>query len=247
MLTNERKSLLLQKLKKDGRLVAKDMARLLKLSEDSIRRDLRELAAEGLLTRVHGGALPASPTVANLQSRRSMSVEEKVALARAGVRLIKSGQSVFIDGGTTHVELVRQFCHDLRCQVFTHSPVIAAALEHHPGIDVVMLGGVLFRHSMVAVGAGVIQAIADLRVDVCFLGATGIHVSEGLSTGDYEEAKVKRAFAARAGEVVCLATREKLGAVSAHRIGPLSMLSALVVGLKAQTGGLSREVRIIRG
>lgn len=246
MLTRERKALLLQQLKRDGRIVAKQASRLLRLSEDTIRRDLRELAAEGLLTRVHGGALPSSPTVANLASRRSMAVAEKVTLGRTAARLVKPGQSIFIDGGTTNLELVRALPIDLRAEVFTHSPTIAAALEFHPLIQVVVIGGRLFRHSMVATGAATLQAISALRVDLFFLGVTGVHGKEGLTTGDYEEAIIKRAIVARAAEVMALVTREKIGAVSAHRIGAAGALDTLVVAKDAKLSGLPAGVKIVR-
>ena len=234
MLTHERKRLILDRLKLDGRIIAKELSAKLKLSEDTIRRDLRELAAAGLLHRVHGGALPASPTVVKLDSRRTMSVEEKARLGRAGAALIESGQSVFIDGGTTHMELVWALPADLHATIYTHSPIIAAALEHHHAIELILIGGKLFRHSMVSVGAATLQAIADLRVDLFFLGVTGVHDAEGLTTGDFEEAVIKRAIVARSGDVVSLVTSEKIGTASSHRVCDLAALSTLVVASHVQ-------------
>lgn len=246
MLTRERKSLLLKRLKKDGRIVAKDLSAALNLSEDTIRRDLRELAAEGLLLRVHGGALPASPTVGNLASRRTMAVTEKIALGRVAAKLIRPGQSVFIDGGTTNLEFVRALPLDMSASVFTHSPAIAAALELHTLVDVVLVGGKLFRHSMVATGAAALQTIQSLRVDVFFLGVTGIHATEGLSTGDYDEAVIKRAIAERAADVVSTVTSDKIGAVSAHHVLPLSSLSTMIVAKSARVSEFRARVKILR-
>src|SRR6266704_537792 len=94
LLTRQRKTLILKKLKKDGQIVAKDVSRQLALSEDTIRRDLRELAQEGLLQRVHGGALPASPAVADFAGRERITTEGKVAIGRAAAKLIQPGQVV---------------------------------------------------------------------------------------------------------------------------------------------------------
>ena len=105
MLTEQRKHLLLDRLRARAAVVAKDLSAELGLSEDTIRRDLRELAAAGLLTRVHGGALPASPTVAGLGARDPWPVEEKQRLA-GRARPGGAGQTVFIDGGTTNLALV---------------------------------------------------------------------------------------------------------------------------------------------
>jgi DeoR/GlpR family transcriptional regulator of sugar metabolism len=229
MLTEQRKTYLLEILGKTGRIVAKDVSRELSLSEDTIRRDLRELAADGRLTRVHGGALPVSPSTGNLDARRDLALDEKAKLASVACRLIKPGQVVFMDGGTTHLELIRRLAPGLKATIITHSPSIAVALEHHLAIETILIGGRLFRHSMVAVGAETLEAISRMRADMCFLGVTGIHASEGLTTGDREEAAVKRALAERAAETVVLATQDKLGAASAFRIVNVDKISTLIV------------------
>ena len=227
MLTQERKQLILDQLKKSGRIVAKDFSARLKLSEDTIRRDLRELAAEGLLQRVHGGALPASPTIATLAQRRGMAVEEKMQLAHLAAKSLRKDQSIFLDGGTSNLELTRAIPFELSLQVFTHSPTIAAALEQHDQIEVVVIGGSLFKHSMVNLGASAARAIENLRVNLFFLGLTGLHAKEGATTGHHEEAAMKALIAERAAEVVSIVSQEKIGAVSPHRIGNFSMLTAI--------------------
>lgn len=228
MLTEQRKQWLLECLKRDGRLVAKDLSRELSISEDTIRRDLRDLAREGHLLRVHGGALPASPTVANLAARRVMAPAEKVALGRAAAQLIEPRQHVFIDGGTTHMELLRAIPLDLDVTLITHSPAIAAALEHHQG-KVILIGGTLFRHSMVSVGAETERSIARIHTDIAFVGLTGLHHSHGGTTGDYEEALIKQAIVAGAAEAVALVTHEKLGAVSPYTVCATNDLDVVVL------------------
>ncbi len=233
MLTSERKALLLAHLRKHGRILAKDFSEKLELSEDTIRRDLRELAAEGLLTRVHGGALPASPTIVNLESRRSLSTGEKQRLAHLGATLVAKVKTAFIDGGTTNLELVRALPRSAKTHIFTHSPTIAAALEGHEAV-VTIIGGRLYKHSMVATGAVTLNAIAALRIDLFMLGVTGIHPDEGLTTGDEEEAAIKRAIIGRSAETITLATSDKLGAVSQHHVAGLSSLTALAVTREAK-------------
>jgi DeoR/GlpR family transcriptional regulator of sugar metabolism len=245
VLTEQRKRLLLARLKNEGRIVAKDLSAELSLSEDTIRRDLRELAAEGKLQRVHGGALPASPTVANLEARRGMAHDEKRRLGLAAARLIERRQRVFIDGGTTHLELLKAVPLDLAFTAITHSPAIAAALEAHAA-QVIVIGGTLFRHSMVAVGASALEAINRTRADLAFIGLTGLHAKEGGTTGDHEEAAIKRAIVARSAEVAVLLTSEKIGAVSAHGVCDLSDLTHLVVPRKAEVKGLSSRLHVIR-
>lgn len=237
MLTSERKALIQKILRQDGRLVAKDFSQQLGVSEDTIRRDLRELAAEGLLQRVHGGALPASPAVADYESREQVGSAVKARLGQAAARLIQPGQIVFLDGGTTNVQLARHLPQDLEAVVITHSPSIAMELVRHPSVDVELIGGRLFKHSVVAVGAVCAEAISRIRADIFFMGATGIHPETGITTGDREEATIKHLIARQSAETIVLATREKLGAASPYQIMPLADVGTLVT-----IAGLSEEL-----
>jgi DeoR/GlpR family transcriptional regulator of sugar metabolism len=229
MLTSQRKKLLLARLAAEGQLVAKELAHELGTSEDTIRRDLRELATEGKLQRVHGGALPASAAMGDLQVREQVSTADKVALGRFGAAMIRPGQVVILDGGTTAIQVARHLAVDLRATIVTHSPTVAVELAAHPGVEIIVLGGRLFRHSMVNVGASVIDGASRLRADLFFMGVTGVHASEGLSTGDAEEAAVKRALHERAAETIVLASAEKLMAASPFVIAPLAAASLLAV------------------
>ena len=229
MLTSERKALILERIRRDGRLVAKGFARELDLSEDTVRRDLREMAGDGLLARVHGGALPIQPDLPDFSARRSLAANEKQRLGAKAAALIRPGQIIFLDGGTTNAEIARALPRAFAFTVVTHSPTIAAELEHHPTAEVVLIGGRLYKHSMVAVGAIASSAIAAIRPDIFFLGVTAIHPRHGFSTGDFEEAAIKRQIAAQAIETWILATHEKLDAASPVTIMPLESATGIIV------------------
>src|SRR5438309_3862611 len=141
MLPAERREHLLTALQRDGKIVAKQVASELNLSEDTVRRDLRELAAEGLCHRVYGGALPASPAVADYGVRQSVNTDSKRRVAAEAVKLVQSGSSIILDGGTTALALAAALPDSLSCTVITHSPTVAAALVRHPSADVFILGG----------------------------------------------------------------------------------------------------------
>jgi DeoR/GlpR family transcriptional regulator of sugar metabolism len=232
MLSSQRKHYLMDLLRRDGQVVAKAASEALGLSEDTIRRDLRELAREGLLRRVHGGALPAlpaSPALADFGARTRISTDAKAAIGRAAAALVAPGQVLFVDGGTTSGHLVRALAPDLRATVVTHSPSVALALLEHAQIEVIMLGGRLYRHSLVALGAATLEAIAGVRADLCFLGVSSIDPDAGLSTGDIEEAAVKRAMWRAAARTVVLASPEKLATASPYRIVEAGQVAAIVV------------------
>lgn len=229
MLTSQRKQLILEKLGAEGQVQSKALSILFDVSEDTIRRDLRELAAEGRLQRVHGGALPSSSAIAPFAERQSVKMDAKKRVARKGAQLISSGQVVIVDGGTTTSELITFFPPDLRITVVTHSPSIALGLVDHPSIEVILIGGRLYKHSIVAVGAAAIEGIANIHADLFFMGVTGIHPDAGLTTGDFEEACIKRAFSGRAAETVVLASPEKINTASSFVIGDVSSVNTLVV------------------
>ncbi|AWG31049.1 MULTISPECIES: DeoR/GlpR family DNA-binding transcription regulator [Burkholderia cepacia complex] len=229
MLTTQRKKAILDALARDGQVLAAELSVQFGVSEDTVRRDLRELAGEGLLQRVHGGALPASPAIAPFAQREALEATEKRRIARRAAQMIAPGQVAIVDGGTTSALLVSQLPADLRATIVTHSPSVAVALAAHPSIDVILIGGRLYKHSIVAVGATAMEGIARIHADLYFMGVTGVHPVAGLSTGDFEEAAIKRALAERAAETVVLASQSKLRAASQFVIGDLTLAQTIVV------------------
>jgi DeoR/GlpR family transcriptional regulator of sugar metabolism len=228
MLVGERRDLLLARLAADGKVLAKDVAAELGVSEDSIRRDLRDLAAAGLCQRVYGGALPVSPAVADYASRTAIAVDGKDRVAAIATGLVRPGSTVILDGGTTTLAVARALPKNLEATVVTHSPTVAVALLDHPGIEVFLLGGRLFRHSAVTCGAAAAEAAQAISADVFLLGVTGVHPDAGLTTGDAEEAAMKRTLARRAADTYVLASAEKLGAASRFTVLPFSDVAGVI-------------------
>ncbi len=244
MLTRHRKQHILDVLRQTGQIVAKDLSDELGLSEDTIRRDLRELAAQGLLQRVHGGALPASPAMGDFAARLNVATDEKREIGRAAAGMVGPGQVVILDGGTTAVQIARHFAPALKATIVTHSPTIAVELVAHRNIEVILIGGKLFKHSVVAVGAPAIESIQRIHADTYFMGVTGIHPGVGLTTGDFEEAHVKRALSASAAETIVLASSEKLNAVSPYVIAPITEISGMIVAANTKQKVLAPFARL---
>jgi DeoR/GlpR family transcriptional regulator of sugar metabolism len=242
MLTAQRKKLIVGRLAAEGQIVAKDLALELGTSEDTIRRDLRDLAQDGKLQRVHGGALPASEATGDLQAREQISPREKIALGRAGAAMIRPKQVVILDGGTTALQVALHLPAELRATIVTHSPTVAVAAAKHPHVDIIMLGGRLFRHSMVNVGAALMDDASRIRADLYFMGVTGVHPEAGLTTGEAEEAAVKRALHARAAETIVLASAEKLLTASPFLITACKDIALLVVAQQT-TARVMRKLR----
>jgi DeoR/GlpR family transcriptional regulator of sugar metabolism len=228
MLVAERRELLLARLRTEGKLVATELARELGMSEDSVRRDLRELAAAGLCQRVYGGALPLSPALVDYRARREVEPASKQRVAARAAGLIRPGDRVILDGGTTTLAVVRALPLDLAATVITHSPTIAAALVDHPAIETLLIGGRIYKHSAVACGAVAAEAASGVSADVFLLGVTGVHPREGLTTGDAEEAAMKRTLASRAADTYVLASKEKIGAAAPYKVMPLDDVAGVI-------------------
>jgi DeoR/GlpR family transcriptional regulator of sugar metabolism len=228
MLTAERRQEILGRLQRDGKVVASELVSALGVSEDTVRRDLRELADLGLLQRVHGGALPAAAQVGSFARRLEIAHDAKVALAAAALPLLAGARVIVLDGGTTPLELARRLPESFDGTVVTNSPPIAAALAPHPRADVVLVGGRLLKEDQVTVGAAAVEALRAVRADVTVLGICSLHPEIGVTTLDHDEAQVKRAMVEAAGEVIALATADKLRTASPWVVARLADVDHLV-------------------
>lgn len=249
MLSAQRKDHLRQILRRDGRVVAKDVAADLGVSEDSIRRDLRELADAGELVRVYGGALPIPPADRPVDERASLATESKERVARRAVDLIPLNSTIVLDAGTTTLAMTRMLPHGADLTVITPSPTIALAVAEHSDARVVIVGGELSRFSMVASGPLAMEAVQHLAADLFFLGVTGIDPVHGLTTGNLDDAATKRAIAARCAQTYVLGSEEKIGATSRCPVLDLDAVSGLVVDpldTNPVIGALAERVSVLR-
>ncbi|WP_406699915.1 DeoR/GlpR family DNA-binding transcription regulator [Singulisphaera sp. Ch08] len=228
MLTAERQRALLEVLKLEGKVLASGLSRRFGVSEDTIRRDLRELDKAGLLQRVHGGALPRSSISVEYASRQKESTEAKRRIGAAAVKLLHPGELVVLDAGTTPLAVIENLPLDFAVTVVTHSLPAATALAEHPVAEGIVIGGRLFKSARASNGVATVDAYRLIRPDVCILGAAAVHPEAGITTFDAEEAEVKRAMVAYASRVIVLAAGEKLGTVSLHLIAPAGRVTHLV-------------------
>jgi DeoR/GlpR family transcriptional regulator of sugar metabolism len=233
MLAAERRDLLLARLRRDGKLVARDLAAELGLSEDSVRRDLRELAAAGLCHRVYGGALPVSPALGTHAARTGLALDSKRRVAAAAARLVTPGTTVIMDGGTTAMEVAKALPLDLKATVITHGATTATALADHPHVDVFLLGGQLHKPSLSVKGIAAAEAASGITAGLALLVVPGIHPEEGLTTADPEDAALKRILMRRAAETYIVASIEKLGAVCAYKIVDLADVAGIITDAPA--------------
>lgn len=229
LLLRERKSLIQEKLRTDGRVLAANLAREFGVSEDTIRRDLREMAAAGLCERVYGGALPLAPDAGSLSVRASLAPERKAALARASVGFLRPGMTIFLDAGSANLAIARALPPDLCATIATNTPLIAAVLMEKPEVEVILIGGPLNRVVGAAVGARAQRDAEVLRPDLSILGTCGADAEAGLTAFQFEDAEFKRLIAARSRSVLAAVTTDKLGTAAPHAVIGIDRLSTLVL------------------
>jgi DeoR/GlpR family transcriptional regulator of sugar metabolism len=248
VLTAERRQAILTRLERDGKVVASELVGALGVSEDTVRRDLRELAAHGLVQRVHGGALPPAPAAASFAQRLAIAPEAKAHLAEAALPLLEGARVLLLDGGTTALELARRLPADRAVTVLTNAPPVAAELAAHATAEVVLIGGRLLKESQVTVGAATVEALRQVRADVCVLGICSLHPELGVTALDHDEAHVKRAMVAASADVIALATADKLRTASPWLVAPVAELTHLVTdaGEELTAGYAAAGVGVVR-
>jgi len=206
-----------------------DLARVLKVSPATVRRDLDRLESLGEIRRVHGGAVGIESRLEEplFDDKTAIAAREKHRIAQAAVKLIQPGDTLYLDGGSTVLELARLVRDRTNLTVVTNS--LRAALElAGRGPRLILIGGELRRLSQTVVGPLTRLLLEQLNVDTAFMGTIGVTVQAGLTTTDPAEAYTKQLVSDRARRVVLLADRSKMGKVSFSRAGDLCQVDTLI-------------------
>ena len=216
-------------LRRKGVVHLNELCREFDVSAATVRRDLEALENMGELRRVHGGAVSAGPELAELlfDEKTKIAAREKRRIARAAAALVEPEHTVFLDGGSTVLELARLLRDRSDVTVVTNS--LRAALElGSGGPRLILIGGELRRRSQTIVGSLTSLMIEGLHVDMAFMGTLGMAAKEGLTTTDPDEAFTKRQVMAQAGQVVLLADGSKVGKVLFSKAGDVSDIDILI-------------------
>ncbi len=246
MLKEERFQLILAQLSQDHKVHLTQLSQALKVSEDTVRRDIRELAEQGLLKSVRGGAVPHAPGPHHFRDRVVYGHDQKMVIAEKTLPFLKDGQVVIFDGGTSALLIAKLLPKDIKLTVVTNSFPIANILEEHESVEVLFAGGRLMKNSFVTVGTETIQFFKKFRPDICLLGICSIHREMGVTGPDYEESEVKRSMIEVSQQVIALSTLEKLGTAEAYYVCPADRLTTIVTDQPNDSEALSiyREIGI---
>jgi DeoR family fructose operon transcriptional repressor len=230
MYAEERQQEIVQRARSQGRVDVAALAEELNVTAETIRRDLTTLERAAVLRRVHGGAIPIErlgfePALA---TRDSAMIDEKERIAKAALAELPAEGAVILDAGTTTARLAAAIPADRELTVVVNSPVLATTLGTRPNLNVLLLGGRVRGKTLATVDDWALRPLADLYVDVAFLGTNGCSAERGLTTPDPAEAAVKRAMLAAARRAVVLADHTKIGNDYLARFGSLADLDVLI-------------------
>lgn len=215
------------------------LARLFRVSGMTIRRDLQALADAGQVLRTHGGAAPARRVSFDFQflDRVNSHRVAKLAIAAAAAERVRDGQSVMLDSSTTTLAIAERLRGRAGLTVVTTSLPIASALQHSPGMEVLLLGGYLRPDAPDLAGPMTEANIEGLRVDVAFLGADGVDARGSIYNASPVVARMLGKMAAAAGTVYAVADSSKLGRTALCRFGNVAAWAGLITD-----AGLARPV-----
>jgi DeoR family fructose operon transcriptional repressor len=230
MYAEERQQEILRTARAEGRVDVMALAEGMNVTAETIRRDLTVLERAGMLRRVHGGAIPVErigfePALA---TRDAVLIAEKERIAKAALAEVPQEGAIILDAGTTTARLAQLLPTDRELTVVVNSPVLAATLGPRPNISVLLLGGRVRGKTLATVDDWALRPLAEMYVDVAFMGTNGCSVERGMTTPDPAEAAVKRAMIAAARRVVLLADHTKIGNDYLARFGTLADLDLLI-------------------
>jgi DeoR/GlpR family transcriptional regulator of sugar metabolism len=230
VLAEERLEAIRHQLQRDGKVVAAALAKDFGVSEDTIRRDLRDLAKDGTCRKVYGGAVVTAPDRGSIGDRMGHEASAKARLAAQAVKLINAGQTVFIDSGSTNLAIAAAIPRDLPITVATNAPCIVGVLEGNRSATIVVLGGTYNRDKGACLGATTLAQIEMINADLCFLGVCGLHPDVGITAFDDGEAEIKRAMVRKSRKLVVATMSDKIPTIAPFQVSRPKSLDYLVVG-----------------
>jgi DeoR/GlpR family transcriptional regulator of sugar metabolism len=232
MLKAERRNFIMTKLVKEQRVSTIELAEVLGLSEDTVRRDLNKLHEKGLLEKVYGGAIPVKDKAKNVFDIAISNENKKKEIGLKALSMLHDGQVIIMSGGTTNLVFSKLIPPLLKATIYTYSLPIAMQLSQYQNIDLIFIGGKMQKNAMVTIGMDVLQVLSKIKADICFMGASSVNVKQGLTEVGYEVSIVKKAMLEASDKVVSMFTADKLNNKMPHVVCGIDRLSTIITDLK---------------
>ncbi|MEA4917178.1 DeoR/GlpR family DNA-binding transcription regulator [Proteiniphilum sp.] len=239
MLKEERHKIIMKEINLHHKVLSVDLSSMLNVSEDTIRRDLKELSEEDRIIKVHGGAISKSFVRPFVADNNIYAHEEKKKIAKKALSLLQNDMTLLFEGGTTILELANQLPSKINLTIFTVSPQVAITLSNFENIKVYTIGGNLSKNANIHTGASVINDISDIKYDICFMGVSAISIEKGITDMDWETVQVNKAMIKASSQTVLLAISEKLNISKKYKVADLDDISHLITELDPEDKRLS--------
>ena len=249
MLKEERQQTILTEVELHNRILLTDIAETLDVSIDTVRRDVKELDAEKKLRKVHGGAISLGFTTNSTRNTNIYALEDKTAIAKKAITMLKDGAVIFIDGGTTCLEMTRLIPEALHLTCFTISLPVAMELSKKPNITVISIGGQIAKEAQISIGANAIHNLSEIRVDYSFIGTGYVDAIYGLTEFDWDIVQIKKAVIKASKKTVLLSISEKLNSQHRYKTCDINTISTMITELapddKLLTAFINNDIRIL--
>ncbi|RKN76886.1 DeoR/GlpR family DNA-binding transcription regulator [Ulvibacterium marinum] len=239
MLKEERQRTILNEVELHNRVQLTDIAEILDVSIDTVRRDVKELDAENKLRKVHGGAVSLGFIGSSTRSTNVYALDRKIKIAEKAVALLKDGGVIFIDGGTTCMELARLIPAKLQLTCFTFSLPVAMELISKPNTTVIFIGGEISKDGQISVGPSTIHNLSEIRVDYSFIGTGYVDSFYGLTEFDWDIVQVKKAVIKSSKKTVLLSISEKLNSQHRYKTCDINAIDTMITELDPENNLLN--------
>ena len=233
MIAVERQDKIMDLLMKNKTMSVKELCSLLDASEATIRRDLTFLESEKRLERTHGGAHISDRVQLlyeqSVDQKGLISLNEKRRIAQRAFEMIKNGESIVLDAGTTTLELAKLIGESkIQLLVITNGAAISNLICKNENIELYLTGGRVRHNTLASVGTSALELLKSFNVNKAFIGVNGITIDDGLTTPDYEEAQIKKTMLSIASERIVLADSTKFNKVARCLISPISAVDTII-------------------
>jgi DeoR family transcriptional regulator, aga operon transcriptional repressor len=237
----DRRAVILKQLEKNDQVNVSELSRQFKVSEVTIRKDLRYLEKRNILIRSRGGAMKQSIVNVDLSiyDRRRQNIKLKEAIGTAAANIVMSGETILLDTGTTIMEMAKHLPKKIDLTVITNSVDITFRLAEYPNIRVIMPGGMLRRNSLALVGEQAAESLRSFYCDKYFLSADGVDIKKGMLTTNIEEASLARINIKNSRKVFLLVDSSKFQCKGTTAIAPLTDIDTLITDSGIPSGILN--------
>jgi len=240
-LPEQRQAFLQQILVEKGRVIVTDIAPQLGVSEHTIRRDLQQLARQGLCKKVYGGAVSQLKQSTSFEKRMTQSVAEKSNVAEKCAQLIRPNTCIFIDSGSTYLAMAAFIPDDMVLTIVTNSPQIASALASRTAGEVILLGGKINPNTGSTLGLDTINQVRNMVFDQTFIGVCGLDPQVGLSAVYYEDACFKKEIIAQSNQVIAAVIADKMSQVARYKVASCEDIDIAVVSGETKIADFSNS------